>query len=256
MQDLFDVAGKTAVVTGGSRGIGEMIARGFAENGVITYISSRSADACEEVASKLSSAGKCVAVPADLSTAEGIDTLVKAVSAETDTLDILVNNAGANWAAPFDEFPESGWDKVVDLNLKSIFFLTQSFMPLLRASASQDDPARIINIGSIDGLHVPGLETYAYSASKAALHHMTRVLAARLAPDDVTVNAIAPGPFQSKMMAATLETFGKEIIASNPRKRIGTPEDIAGVSIFLASRAAAYVTGAVLPCDGGISTTL
>jgi NAD(P)-dependent dehydrogenase (short-subunit alcohol dehydrogenase family) len=167
-----------------------------------------------------------------------------------------VNNAGANWGEPYEQFPESGWDKVMTLNVKSIFFLTRELTPALRKAASPDSPSRVINIGSIDGLKVPGLETYAYSASKAAVHHMTRVLAGKLAPDDITVNAIAPGPFESKMMAATLAAAGDAIARTNPRKRIGVPDDMAGVAVFLASKASAYITGAVIPVDGGISTTL
>jgi NAD(P)-dependent dehydrogenase (short-subunit alcohol dehydrogenase family) len=167
-----------------------------------------------------------------------------------------VNNAGANWGAPLDEFPEAGWDKVMDLNLKSIFFLTRDLLPQLRKAATAEDPARVINIGSIDGLHVPFLDTYAYSAAKAGLHHLTRVLARRLASENVTVNAIAPGPFESQMMKATLEQFGDMIKKTNPRGRIGTPEDVAGTAIYLSSRAAAYVTGTIVPVDGGMVTCL
>jgi NAD(P)-dependent dehydrogenase (short-subunit alcohol dehydrogenase family) len=167
-------------------------------------------------------------------------------------LDILVNNAGANWAAPIDEYPEAGWDKVMGLNIKSIFFLTQKFLPLLRTAASQEDPARVINIASVDGLRPPALEIYAYAASKGGLIHLTRTLARRLAEDHINVNALAPGPFESKMMAETLRNFGDAIKESNPRKRIGKPEDIAGAAIFLASRAGSYVTGVTIPVDGGI----
>lgn len=257
MKDLFSIEGKVALVTGGSRGIGEMIARGFVAHGAKTYISARKAEACEALASELTQAGgSCVALPADLSTAEGVAALKAAFGEREEKLDILVNNAGANWAAPIDEYPEAGWDKVVDLNLKSIFFLTQALLPKLRAAASHESPARVINTGSIDGLHAPGLETYAYSASKAGVHHMTRVLAQRLARDHITVNAVAPGPFESKMMAQTLKTFGDAIVESCPLKRIGRPEDMAGVAIYLASQAGSYVTGTVIPVDGGIATTL
>jgi NAD(P)-dependent dehydrogenase (short-subunit alcohol dehydrogenase family) len=182
--------------------------------------------------------------------------LVTTLSAQEKKLDILVNNAGANWAAPIDEYPEAGWDKVLDVNLKSVFFLTRALLPLLRAAGTHVDPARVINIGSIDGLHVPGLETFAYSSSKAAVHHLTRTLARRLARENINVNAVAPGPFESKMMAETLKTFGEAIKAAAPRGRIGEPEDMAGVAIYLASRASAYVTGAVIPVDGGIATTI
>ena len=166
-----------------------------------------------------------------------------------------MNNAGTNWGAPLAEYPDAAWDKVLALNLKSVFHLTRALVPQLEAAASPEDPARVINIGSIDGLQVPVLETYAYSASKAAVHHLTRVMAGRLAPQKITVNAVAPGPFESKMMAATLEQFGDMIVESNPLKRIGTPEDMVGVVIYLASRAGAYLTGAVIPVDGGMSTT-
>ena len=177
------------------------------------------------------------------------------LAAKEPTLHILVNNAGANWGAPLAEFPESGWDKVFDLNLKAVFFLTRDLLPQLERSGTPADPARVVNIGSIDGLHVPLLETYSYSSAKAALHHLTRVLARKLAPR-VTVNAIAPGPFESQMMKATLDRFRDSLERTNPRGRIGEPEDMAGATLFLCSRAGAYVTGAVIPVDGGISTCL
>lgn len=254
MNDLFSIEGKVALVTGGSRGIGLMIARGFVEAGAKVYISSRKADVCEQVAQELSKAGTCVAIPADLSGEAGCRQLADAIAAREDRLHILVNNAGANWAAPLAEYPDSGWDKVMNLNVKGVFHLTRFLVPLLERAASDDDPARVINIGSIDGLQAPALETYAYSASKAAVHHLTRVLAHQLAPKRITVNAIAPGPFESKMMAETLRRFGDAIRASCPLGRIGRPEDMAGTAIYLASRAGAYLTGAVIPVDGGIST--
>jgi len=254
MQDLFSIAGKTALVTGGSRGIGRMIARGFVEAGAKVYISSRKADVCDRAAAELAQAGTCVSVPADVSTEAGARGLADAVAAREQALDILVNNAGANWGAPLAEYPDSAWDKVLALNVKSVFHLSRFLLPLLERAARPGDPARIINVGSIDGLHVPVLETYAYSASKAAVHHLTRVLARRLAPHGVTVNAVAPGPFESKMMAETLQRFRDAIVASCPLGRIGEPEDMAGVAIYLASRAGAYLTGAVIPVDGGIST--
>jgi len=252
MKDLFTVAGKVAVVTGGSRGIGLMIARGFVENGVRVYISSRKAEVCDQVAEELGERGECVSVPADLSSMAGIEQLASAVAEREDKLHILVNNAGAVWAEPIEQFSEKGWDKVVDLNLKSPFFLTQKLLPQLRAAATPDDPARVIHVASIDGLHVNPIDTYSYAASKAGLVHLTRAMARRLSADDVTVNAIAPGPFESKMMEWTLDHFGERIRASNPRKRIGTPEDMAGVAIYLSSRAGAYVNGVVIPVDGGI----
>ncbi len=252
MKNLFSVAGKTALVTGGSRGIGLMIARGYVENGAKVYISSRKAEVCDAVAAELSGVGECISLPADISDMAGVEKLAADLAAREDKLDILVNNAGAAWGAPLDEFPEEGWDKVMDLNVKSMFFLTQKLLPQLRAAANAEDPARVINVGSIDGLSVPLMETYSYPASKAAVHHLTHALASRLAVDDITVNAIAPGPFESQMMGHTLATVGDKIAAANPRKRIGTPEDMAGVAIYLASRAGAYVTGVIIPVDGGI----
>ena len=254
MKDLFSIEGKTAVVTGGSRGIGLMIARGFVEAGAKVYISSRKASECEKVAAELSRVGTCVALPADLGTEAGANGLAAAVAEREPALHILVNNAGANWGASLAEYPDAAWDKVLALNVKAIFHLTRALLPLLEKGVRSGDPARVINIGSIDGLRVPMLETYAYSTSKAAVHHLTRVLAQRLAPQHITVNAVAPGPFESKMMAETLRTFGDMIKAGCPLGRIGEPEDMAGVAIYLASRAGAYVTGAVIPVDGGITT--
>lgn len=256
MENLFDLSGRIAVVTGGSRGIGEMIAAGFVRQGVKTYISSRKADACEATARRLSAAGECVSIPADLSSMEGVDYLADELARREDRLGILVNNAGAVWGEPIDDFPESGWDKVMNVNLKAPFFLTRRLLPLLEAAGSHDDPARVINIGSIDGLHVTHLPTFSYGASKAGLHHLTRVLAMHLAGRHINVNAIAPGPFETKMMAHTLETSGAQIVEQVPRKRIGQPADMAGAAIFLASRASSYVTGVVLPVDGGLTGTL
>lgn len=256
MKDLFNVSGKTALVTGGSRGIGLLIARGFVESGVKTYISSRKADVCEEVAAELSEIGTCISLPADLSTNAEIERLSGEIASREGKLDILVNNAGATWGAPIDDFPESGWDKIVDLNMKATFFLTKSLLPQLRAAGSAEDPARVINIGSIDGLHVSDIETYSYAASKAGVHHLTRMLAKYLAKDDINVNAIAPGPFESKMMHETIQNFGDSIRERNPRSRIGELEDMAGATIFLSSRASAYITGAILPVDGGVSNVI
>jgi NAD(P)-dependent dehydrogenase (short-subunit alcohol dehydrogenase family) len=253
MTDLFSIAGKTALVTGGSRGIGLMIARGFVEAGAKVYVSSRKADVCEEVAAELSKIGECVALPADLSTEGACRDLAAAIAERETGLDILVNNAGATWGAPLAEFDEAAWERVLSLNVKGVFHLTKFLVPLLQAAGTQDDPARVINIGSIDGLRVPVLDTYSYSASKAAVHMLTRHLAKQLAPT-VTVNVIAPGPFESKMMAATLAAFGEQIAAQTPRKRIGQPDDMAGTAIFLSSRAGAYLTGTVIPVDGGLST--
>ncbi len=251
MRNLFSVDGKVVLVTGGSRGIGEMIARGFVENGAKVYISSRKAAVCNALAKKLSANGFCVSLPFDLSTLVGIKGLADAVAEREPKLDVLINNAGATWGAPIDDYPEEGWDKTVDLNVKSVFFLTQALLPQLRAAASHDAPSRVINIASVNGILPPVLETYAYSASKAGCIMLTRHLAKRLAPEHILVNAIAPGPFQSHMMAAILASAGDAIAKANPRGRIGTPEDIAGVAIFLSARASAYITGAVIPCDGG-----
>jgi NAD(P)-dependent dehydrogenase (short-subunit alcohol dehydrogenase family) len=253
VSDLFSIEGKTALVTGGSRGIGLMIATGFVEAGARVFISSRKADVCQEVAAELSKVGECTAVPADLSTEDECRRLVEEVGAATDRLHILVNNAGATWGAPLADFDDAAWDRTLDLNVKGVFHTTKFALPLLQAASADDDPARVINIGSIDGIQVPMLETYSYSASKAAVHQLTRHLARQLAPR-VTVNAIAPGPFESKMMAATLRAAGDEIAASAPMKRIGRPDDMAGTAIFLASRAASYLTGTVIPVDGGIAT--
>lgn len=252
MKDLFSVEGKVAVVTGGSRGIGGMIARGFVEGGAKVYISARKREACEAAAAELSKSGTAVAIPADLSTDAGARFLAAEIAKREPALHVLVNNAGVNWAAPYAEYPDSAWDKLLALNVKGVFNLTRDLTPLLKNSAKPGDPARVINIGSIDALRVTPYETYAYSASKAAVHHLTRVLAERLAPD-ITVNAIAPGPFESKMLAETLRRFRDKIVADCPLGRIGEPEDMAGAAIYLASRAGAYLTGAVIVVDGGIS---
>jgi NAD(P)-dependent dehydrogenase (short-subunit alcohol dehydrogenase family) len=253
MTDLFSIAGKSALVTGGSRGIGRMIAGGFVEAGAKVFVSSRNAEACEAVAAELSQVGQCIAVPADLSTEAGCRELAQEMGRRQERLDVLVNNAGNTWGAPLEEFGDAAWDRVLSLNVKGVFHTTKFHLPLLEAASGEDDPARVINIGSIDGIHVPFLETYSYSASKAAVHQLTRHLARKLAPR-ITVNAIAPGPFQSKMMAATLDAFGAQIAAGAPMKRIGRPDDMAGAAIYLASRAGAYLTGVILPVDGGIAT--
>ena len=230
-----------------------MIARGFVEAGATVFISSRKAEVCNELAAELSKMGSCTPLPADLSTEAECQRLANELARRIDHLDVLVNNAGATWGAPMDEYDEKAFERVFALNVKGVFHLTKFLRPLLEAAGTPDSPARVINIGSIDGLKVPMLETYAYSASKAAVHQLTRHLAKRLAPN-VTVNAIAPGPFESKMMHATLEAFGDAIAASAPMKRIGRPSDMAGAAIFLASPAASYITGVVLPVDGGIAT--
>ena len=251
MENLFNLNGKIALVTGGSRGIGAMIAEGFVRNGVKTYISSRKSDPCDKKAKELSKYGECISIPADLTDMNEIDKLVTKIKDKETKLNILVNNAGAAWGASFNDFPEIGWDKVMDTNVKSVFFLTQKLVDILETSASTSDPSRIINIGSIDGLGIPRAETYSYPASKAAVHQLTKVLANRLANRNINVNAIAPGPFESNMMASTLEEYGEQIKSSVPRGRIGVPEDMAGTSIFLSSRASSYITGSIIPVDGG-----
>ncbi|MBV9933164.1 MAG: SDR family oxidoreductase [Actinobacteria bacterium] len=261
MNTLFSIEGKTALVTGGSRGIGEMIAAGFLANGATVYISSRKADACDATAERLAKeyGGTCVSLPADLSKLDGVDALTAALREREERLNILVNNAGVSWGATLEEFPENGWDKVMDTNLKGVFFLTQRMLPLLEAAASPDDPARVINIGSIDGLRTPVFEGYAYGPSKAALHALTREFAARLAPRNVLVNAIAPGPFPTWMLSTGVGTKGDvegtdwaALGRTVPRGRVGTPEDIAGLAIFLSSRAGSFTVGDVITCDGGI----
>ena len=252
---LFDLSGKVAVVTGGTRGIGLMMARGLLEAGASAFVCSRDAAAVARAVEELAAFGKVDGLAANLSTEEECARLASWVGERTDRVHVLVNNAGATWGAPLEEFPASAWDKVLDLNLKAPFFLTRAFLPLLSAAASPEDPARVINVGSIDGIRVPPMPTYSYAASKAGVHQLTRVLARELGPRSITVNAVAPGPFESKMMAATLDAFGEVIAANAPLRRIGQPDDMAGVAVYLASRAGAYVTGAVIPVDGGISLT-
>jgi NAD(P)-dependent dehydrogenase (short-subunit alcohol dehydrogenase family) len=250
---LFSIEGKTALVTGGSRGIGKMIATGFVEAGAKVYIAARKHAASLETAAELSKIGECVAFEADLSTEAGCRGLADEVASREDTLDILVNNAGATWAVPIEDFGDAAWERTLSVNVRGVFHMTRFLLPQLKAAAKPEDPARVINIGSIDGLRAPRMDTYSYSASKAAVHILTRHLAAKLAPS-ITVNAIAPGPFESKMMAQTLADFGTQIAASAPLKRIGRPDDMAGTAIFLASRAGSYLTGVVIPVDGGLST--
>ena len=248
-RNLFSLQGRSALITGGSRGIGRMIAEGFLAQGAKVYISARKAAACDQTAKELSAFGPCVSLPADVSTVEGAHALVAAYAKHEESLDILVNNAGAAWGAPYDEFPESGWDKVVDLNMKAPFFLTQALTPMLRKAAT-DHLAKVIHIASIDGLSVNPWETYSYAASKAGLIHLTRRMALRLAPDRIAVSAIAPGAFASDMNKEARD-HGDEVKGRIPAGRIGTPEDMAGAAIFLASRAGDYVMGSTLVVDGG-----
>jgi len=257
---LFSLDGKVALVTGGSRGIGEMIAAGFLASGVKTYISSRKMDACHATAERLTKAfgGECVALPANLAELGGIDALAAELKSREEHLDILVNNAGVSWGAPLDEFPEVGWDKVMDTNVKGVFFLTQRLLPLLEARASAEDPARVVNIGSVDGIKTSIFDNFSYGPSKAAVHALTRQLAAHLVKRNVIVNAIAPGPFPTWMLSTGVGTGGDvegtdwaAVGRGNPRGRVGTPEDIAGLTIFLCSRAGAFTVGEVIACDGG-----
>ena len=254
--DLFDVQGKIAVVTGGSRGIGYMISEGLLRNGARVYITSRKSEDCLQAAETLRQYGECTALPADLSDDDSRTQFVEDLRAAESRLDLLVNNAGAAWGAPLGDLPSSGFDKVLNVNLKAPFMLTQDLLPELRAAASADDPSRVIMIGSIDGLRVPFGDNYSYSASKAGVHMLTRHLAHDLLRDHVTVNCIAPGPFESKMMSYVLDDPDRRaaVVASTPLGRIGTPEDIVGAVIFLSSRASAWLTGVTLPVDGGIST--
>lgn len=260
MPNWFSIKDKVALVTGGSRGIGEMIAAGFIQYGAKVYISSRKADVCDATAKRLSEAygGTCVSIPADLSGIDGIDNLVAQLSERENSLDILVNNAGSTWGAPIDEFPEIGWDKVMDTNVKGIFFLTQKCLPLLRESASPENPARVINIGSVDGIKTPRFDNFSYGPSKAAVHHLTRQMAAHLVRENIIMNAIAPGPFPSWMLSAGVggggdveNTDWEAVGRGNPRGRVGTMEDIAGLAIFLSSRAGAFTVGETITCDGG-----
>jgi NAD(P)-dependent dehydrogenase (short-subunit alcohol dehydrogenase family) len=252
MNQLFSLQGRAALVTGGSRGIGRMIAAGFLRAGARVYISSRKAAVCDATAAELSALGPCVSLPADVSTEAGLQALVAAYTAREQHLDILVNNAGAAWGAPFDEFPVSGWDKVVDLNLKSPFFLTQALHASLQAGAARGHCAKVINIASIDGVSVNPQETYSYAASKAGLIHLTRRMALKLAPEGIVVSAIAPGAFASDMNRVARD-HGDEIAQQIPARRIGTEEDMAGAAIYLASRAGDYVVGSTLIVDGGVT---
>ena len=251
MTDLFTLQGRTALVTGGSRGIGRMIAAGFLAQGAKVYISSRKAADCDATAKELSAQGECISLPANVATLEGVNALVAAFTARESTLDILVNNAGAAWGESFDTFPESGWDKVVDLNLKTPFFLTQALIAPLRAAAAKQ-PAKVINIASIDGISVNPQETYSYAASKAGLIQLTRRMALRLAQDNIVVSAIAPGAFASEMNRVARD-HAEETAKRIPAGRIGRDDDMAGAAIYLASRAGDYVMGSTLVVDGGVT---
>lgn len=252
MKNLFSLEGRVALVTGGSRGIGRMIAQGFLEQGAKVYITARKAEACDEAAEELSQYGSCTSLPHDLSTVEGCRSFAERLLERDAALDILVNNAGAAWGAPFDEFPESGWDKVMNLNVKSLFFLTQALHGALKEAAKADRPAKVVNVASIDGIRINPWETYSYQASKAAVIHLTRRMAARLIEDNICVSGIAPGAFPSDMNRAARDA--EEAVAKMiPAKRIGRAEDMAGAAVFLASRAGDYVVGDTIAVDGGVA---
>ena len=260
LKNLFSIEGKVALVTGGSRGIGEMIAAGFLANGAKVYISSRKAEACDATAERLQKAfgGECISIPANLAQLDGIEAAAAELESREDHLDILINNAGVSWGAPLGEFPEAGWDKVMDTNVKGVFFLTQRLLPLLEAAGTPETPARVVNVGSIDGIKTPTFDTFSYGPSKAAVHHLTRVLAAHLIKRNIIVNAIAPGPFPTWMLSTGVggggdvdNTDWDAVGKANPRGRVGTPEDIAGLAIFLSSRASGFTVGDVVTCDGG-----
>ena len=262
--NLFSVKGKVVLVTGGSRGIGEMIAAGFLSGGAKVYISARKAGACDETARRLSETygGECVALPADLSGMAGIESLAARLAAVEPKLDVLINNAGVAWGAKLEDFPEAGWDKVMDTNVKGVFFLTQKLLPLLRAAAGKATPARVINIGSIDGLKSAVFDTFSYGASKAAVHHLTRFMAAHLTKEHILFNAIAPGPFPTWMLSTgvggggDVDTTDWDAVGrNNPSGRVGTAQDIAGLAIFLCSRAGEFTVAQVIACDGGSTGT-
>ncbi|KAJ5454556.1 Rhamnolipids biosynthesis 3-oxoacyl- reductase [Penicillium daleae] len=254
-ESLFNVKGKVVLVTGGAKGIGRMISEGYVTNGATVYISSRDAKACDQAVKELNALGKgkAHAIPADFYKYEDVKKLAEELGKRESKLHVLVNNSGSNWGAPYDEYPTDAFTRVLTLNLHRVFDLTRLVTPLLENASAENDPARIINIGSIDGLRVPSLETFAYSSSKAGLHHLSRVLANHLGRRNITSNTLACGPFESKMMAATLKSFGDAIKAGVPLGRIGTPQDVAGACLFLSSRAGAYINGATISVDGGSS---
>lgn len=254
MKNLFNVAGKVAVVTGGSSGIGEMMAQGLLENGAKVYITARKVGQLEAAAKELSAFGECIAIPSDLSSVSGIEEFVAELSKHEKQIDILINNAGAVWAAPFDSFPENGWDKIMDINIKSMFFMTQKCLPLLKVGGTTEDPSRVVNICSINGIRNSGMPTYSYTASKAAAVHLTTHLGTDLAAYNINVNGIAPGFFPSKMTkdAVNNKDISDKMVSKIPRQRMGTPEDIAGTAIYLCSRASAWVCGETIVLDGGM----
>ena len=250
--NLFSVKGKVTVITGGSRGIGRMIAEGFVCGGAKVYITARKAAACDATAEELSQYGECISIPIDCSTIEGCKMLAAEIGKRETKLDVLINNAGAAWGAPFDEFPEAGWDKVMDLNTKSVFFLTQAFAPLLRAAATFERPAKVINVASIDGMSVNPQDTFSYHTSKAGLIHLTHKLGVTLAPENIAVSGICPGAFPSEMNKVARDE-GEMVSKRVPSRRVGIAEDMAGVAIYLASKAGDYVVGQSIAVDGGVT---
>jgi 2-deoxy-D-gluconate 3-dehydrogenase len=254
INNLFNVKSKIVLITGGSRGIGEMIATGFVANGAKVYISSRKETDCIETAKRLSNEydNKVTAIPADISDVNGINNLFNEYKKQEISLDVLINNAGAVWSEPFENFSELGWDKVMDLNVKSIFFMMQKFLSLLKKNSNTENPSRIINIGSIDGINTPFYENYSYSVAKSAVHKLTSVMAAKLIKENIICNAIAPGPFPSKMLGTALEHDYTIVSKKNPSGRVGRAEDIAGLAIFLASKAGQFTVGETITCDGGL----
>ncbi len=257
VSDLFGVAGKSVLITGGSRGIGLAIAEGFVRSGARVYICSRDASACEDAAASLGQFGHCVALPGNVADQGGRKALIERFQTHEQSLDVLINNAGAIWAAPLAEYPENGWDKVYDLNVKAIFFLIQGFIPLLEQDSTVSDPGRIINVGSVNALRIPEHETYAYVSSKAAVHTLSRHLAGKLAARHITCNVLAPGLFPSKMLAKDIATKGEDSVTGRvPLGRLSEMSDMAGAAIYLASRAGSFLTGTVIPVDGGMATTV
>jgi len=252
INDLFSVAGKVVLITGGSRGIGRMFAEAFVKNGARVYITARKAAVCDATAAELSAFGECFSIPNDASTVEGCKALAAELATRETKLDVLINNAGAAWAAPFDAFPESGWDKTMDLNTKSVFFLTQAVAPLLRAAGTKARPAKVINIASIDGISISHLEHYPYGASKAGLIHLTKEMSLWLLKENIVVSGIAPGFFPSDMNKEARD-HGDETAAMVPQGRLGEPEDMAAVALYLASRAGDYVVGQTIAVDGGVT---
>ena len=255
-EHLFGVRGKVALVTGGTRGIGLMIAEGLVRAGARVYVSSRKLEACAETERTLRELGECIAIPGDLRDVAGCEALAAALGEREDRLHILVNNAGLTWSLPMDEFTEKAWDRVVDLDVKSPFFLTQKLLPSMRAAASHEERASIVNISSVNALKPSGLANYSYVAAKAGLCQLSAQLARDLMADQINVNVIAPGPFKSKMTAPLFATEEQDrrMIESFPMKRWGRMEDAAGLTIFLSSRAGSYLTGQTIPCDGGATT--